>query len=515
MQESTSVFGAIDWMVIIGYFVAIMAIGFYVSRRQQDSSTFFLGGRSMPIWAVTLSVLATTLSAATFFGAPQMSFNGNLTYLIMNIGEVISAFLVAYLFIPPIFHAGTITIYGFLGKRFGKPSMMAVSAMFLFGRLLASGARHFMAGIGFSLMLYGSTQKNEMAMAVILLGFVGTLYTMSGGVRAVIWTETVQITIVVMSAFLSIYLLLKAIPVPVDQLWTALRDSNGVNKLMIVDTRFDFGLDFTIWTGIIASTFMSSATYGADHDLAQRMLTTRSAFHGGVALISSKLLGIPIVMLFLTIGLLLHVYYGRPDLMGAAAPLDVVQSTKNVYPQFLLNHLPIGVRGLAMAGLCAAAMGSFNSAINAMASTAIADLYIPWKAWRAGKEDEEWAHKHNLHAPRIAVALMGFLLTAFALVATYAYDENTETLINFALSIMAYSLAPLLGVFCTALFTKRGNTYSVLTALFLGALAVWLLQPGQIPEWCHFKLAWPWIYVAVSPFCFVLCILGGKSKAAS
>ena len=128
--------------------------------------------------------------------------------------------------------------------------------MFLLGRLLASGARLFMAAIAFAMILYGNTKTHDLILAVVLLGFIGTVYTAFGGIRAVIWTDTIQICVVVFAAVLSICVLLKAIPLPFGEIVAVLRNFDGEDKLRVVDTRFEWGLPYTIWTGVIASTFL-------------------------------------------------------------------------------------------------------------------------------------------------------------------------------------------------------------------------------------------------------------------
>ena len=508
MEQTQQVFAPIDWLVIVAYMGMMVAIGVFSSRKQEDADTFFLGGRAMPAWAVALSVLATTLSAATFIGVPQMAYGGDLTYLILNIGTMLAAFVVAFVLIPPVYKAGTVTIYGYLGKRYGQPAMAAASIMFLMGRLLASGARLFIAAIAFSLMLYGDTSPRELILAIAILGVIGTIYTTFGGIKAVIWTDTIQIVVVVFAAGLSIFLLMRAIPLPFAEILQVLRDSPDGNKLRVLDLQHNWSMNYTIWTGVIASTFVSTACYGTDYDIAQRMMTAKSPLQGGLALISACLLGIPVVCLFLFIGLLLSIFYGRPDIMGAAAPLDVITGTERVYPQFLLNHLPAGLRGVAMAGMFAAAMSSFDSAINAMAGTAVADLYMPWRRWT----NQETAPRDALVAPRLAVVFMGLLLTAFAILAAFLHAQGGQGLVNFALGIMAFALAPLLGVFMAAILTRRGNSASAIAAFIVGAAAVLLLQPYALDKWCNFKLGWPWIWVVAAPISFAVCALGAPTE---
>ena len=510
--------GAIDWCIIVFYFATMIAIGYYWSRGQRDTESYFLGKRRMPKFAVALSVLATTLSAATFVSVPALAFGEDLTYLIMNLGGLLAAFIVAGLFIPPLYRAGTVTVYGFLGIRYGKPAVIAASLMFLLGRLLASGARLFIAAIAFAFVVFGDTDTDHLLTAIIVFGLIGTLYTILGGIRAVIWTDTIQICVVVAAALLSIVLLLEAIPLPMGEILAELREFEGKDKLRLLDSRLDWNLSFTLWTGLIASTFVSTAAYSVDQDMVQRLLTARSPRAGGISLISSTIIGIPVVCLFLGIGLLLSIYYGRPDLMGPAAPLDQLEDPKAVFPQFVLNNLPAGIKGLAIAGLFAAAMSSLDSAINAMASSVVADLYLPFRErYRRFRSAADRAEKASAPRPaerdstlqisRLAVGFMGLLLIGFALLAVFLFSMGNETLISFALGVMAFTNAPLLGIFSAAIFTRRGSARSIIAALVIGCLGVLLLQPYALAVWFEFApIAWPWWWVIVSPLSFAVAV---------
>lgn len=514
-MEAGHGFSVVDWAIILAYMAGMLVIGAVVSRRQNGTEEFFLGGRTMPAWAVSLSVIASSLSAATFIGVPQMSFSGDLRYLSTYIGACLGGFVVAVFFVPPLYRAGTITIYGYLERRYGVAAKIAASALFLFGRLLASGARLFMAGIGFALMWYGGTTPGELVPVIIVLGVVGTFYTVCGGIRAVIWTDTVQITVTVIAATAAVFFLLRSIPLPVPDIVAALRTAEGGDKLLLVDTSLKLSAPYTIWAGVFAMTVVTVSTHGVDHDMLQRVMAARSPLRGGMALAGSMLLTVPVVALFLGIGLLLHIYYARPDLMGAAAPADALTDTKNVFPQYVLWHMPSGLRGLTMAGLFASAMSTFDSAINAMASCLVADIYLPWRAWRLRRDGRaETPGATHVAASRAAVALMGAGLTVFAVLAVHMQHSGNTRLIDFALGVMAFALAPLLGVFCAALFTRRGNGASMLLSTAAGVAMVLLLQPWMFPaarwEW---SVGWPWHWVIVSPVCFLICIAGKPAPA--
>jgi len=504
-------FQPIDYAVVVGYFALMIFIGHAVARRKTDAQGYFLAQRSMPIWAVALSTVATSLSIATFTGAPEAAFVGDLTYLSLNIGAFIAVFIVAFLFIPRLYRAGTVTIYGYIDQRFGEGPRIAVSAMFLIGRLLSSGARLYFAAIPVSLLLFNKTAplKSDLIIAILIVGAIGVAYTVAGGIRAVIWTDTMQIIIVMGAVLLSIFILLHKIPLPLSGVIEVLRQGDGASKLRLIDLSTDPSHRYTLWIALISGTCLNLAAYGVDHDMAQRMLTARSPWRGSISLILAQCVSVCVVSLFLIAGLLLYIFYKRPDVMGMSAPTDPVTDTKQLYPQFLLNHLPPGLVGLAMAGMFAAAQGSLDSAINAMASSAVADLYWPIRR-KMGLSVDDTSSK----SPRIAVLGMGALLIVFAVWSVYRFDSKSDTILDFALGIMAFAYSGMLGVFLTGLFTRRGNKNTVLAALFVGTLATVLMQKAIFPVWTQWLtgrkllLANLWWLPIGATLSFIVCIAG-------
>ncbi len=513
MPTTLAVFGTYDWAVLIGYMLLVVLLGTIASRRKTDAEGYFLAERSMPMFAVALSTVATALSVATFVGAPQESFGGDLTYLSQNIGGFLAIFIVAVFFVPRFYRAGTITIYGYIDQRFGEAGKIATSCMFLFGRLLASGARLFVAAIPVCLLIWQEPEPSraKLILAICIIGIVGTAYVISGGIRAVIWTDTMQITVVAGAALISIALLLHLIPLSPGEIWNVLREptlGDGHSKLRLVDFTLDMDRKFSLWTAIFAATFLNLAAYGVDHDMVQRLLTAKSPMRGSISLILSQVIGLAVVSLFLVLGLLLYVFYKRPDIMGPAAPTDALQSSIQVYPQFLLNHMPTGLAGLAMAGMFAAAQGSLDSAINAMASSAVADLYWPIRR-RLGKHVDTGSR-----TPRVAVLVMGFGLILFAVICALVYDPRQTTILEFALGVMAFAYTGMLAVFLTALFTHRGNTASVLAALAAGIIVTTLLQDRILAWWTETLLGSPktlamfWRMPIGTAISFLICICG-------
>jgi Na+/proline symporter len=290
----------------------------------------------------------------------------------------------------------------------------------------------------------------------------------------VIWTDVMQVIVLLGAALLAVGLVLHRIPMGVGEIVQTLgeaRTASGGSKLRLVNWDWDVSSPYTIWAAVIGLTMLNAAAYGADQDLVQRMLTCRSAVRGAWSVVVANLMGTCVVAVFLVLGMLLWVYYQR-------APVEGPQDTRKVLLRFMMDGMPPGLAGLMMAGLAAVAMSSLDSALNAMASTAVSDFYRPL---RPGRSD-----RHYVMVSRLAVAGWGAVLAGFACVSVWAQRGSEEGLIPYALGIMVYAYAGLLGVFLTALLTRRGTVWSVIAALAVGFVVVAALQLG--PAWLNREL---------------------------
>ncbi|MFG0275873.1 MAG: sodium:solute symporter, partial [Phycisphaerales bacterium] len=497
----------IDWLVVALYMAFVVLVGAIFARREKSGGDFFLAGRSVPMWAAAVSVLATSLSAVTFLGGPQEAYDNNLTYLSLNLGGLLAVVLVAIFFIPAYYRAQVTSVYELVGSRLGPNAERATSAMFLLGRIFASGARLYIASIPLSLIVFGDLAPAHLMGAIAIVALVATLYTVSGGIGAVIWTDAAQMLVLLTAAGACIWLLLDRIPLPAGEIVEALRASTtdtGASKLTLFDTRLDPSLPFTIWGALVGMTLFNMAAYGTDQDLVQRMLTCRSAVRGSWSLVLSNILGMAVVAVFLALGLLLYIFYARPDLMGDSAPAPV-EDSRRVFLRFILTETPIGLRGLMIAGLLAAAMSSLDSALNAMSSAAVCNFVRP----RLGRITP----KQEVRLARVFVGVFAVLLAGFACACVWLQRESDEGLLPFALGVMLYAYAGTLAVFCCALFTRRGNATTALAALATGFLAVGAMQFG--PKWID---AWPlpafalgWRMAIGFALAFAVCLLGRRT----
>lgn len=538
-------FSLADWVVLGMYLALLVGTGIWFSKREaKNTNEYFLAARRMPMWAVSVSIIATSLSAATFIGAPEQSYKGDLTYLSTNIGGIIAVLVVAYFFIPAFYRNNCTTVYELLERRFGPKSKYATSAAFMVGRLFASGARIYIGAIPLSMILFGSGVADSpryiemMMLSIAALIAAATFYTLFGGIASVIWTDVIQTAVLIVAVVAAIIVLWMKIDMPfgamIDTLQTAGPD--GSSKLTVVrsgltvvengQTRagFDPSASFTLLTAIFGFSLLNIAALGTDHDLVQRMLTCKNAVQGSRSVLWAMALGIPLVTLFLVVGLLLWVFYWRTSPVvvmnyqgGIADGESIVRDlpdSKHVFVGFILNEMPPGLRALMLAGLFAAGVGSLTSAINAMAATFIKDFYTRFAPNRG--------EKHYMTASRWAVCGWGVALGGFAVGCVFWQKASPgTTLIDLALGVMTFAYTGLLAVFATALFTRRGNTISVIAALITGFVVILLMQGWMWKLWTplvpHFgedlaalKIAFPWHMLIGTTLAFAVCCAGAK-----
>jgi solute:Na+ symporter, SSS family len=355
--------------------------------------------------------------------------------------------------------------------------------------------------------------------AIAALTLIGTFYTLIGGIRSIIWTDVLQLMVLGGTAVAAVVFLWWRIPASLPEVIEALRHplGGGGSKLTLLPLGFgrggvEWSKDFTLLTSLTGFVLLGMAAYGTDQDLAQRVLTCKSAMRGSGSAVLAILLSLPIAAMLMAAGLLLYVFYQRPDLMGAE--VNPPEESARVFVSFVLEQMPAGLRGLFLAGLFAVALGSFNSVLNAMSSTLIGDFYRPWRPDRA--------EEHYVRAGRLAMAMWGGVLGTFAVFCVFWHDATSpasQPLINFALSVMNFAYSGLLAVFLTALFTRRGSSRSVIAALVTGfvvvlALEMRLWQYGPA-AWAKFELAFPWRMCIATAMAFAVCVMGRGRRRIS
>jgi Na+/proline symporter len=471
-------FNAVDWAVIAGY-LALLVVGgwWFTPRHTGTAKDYFLAGGTVPAWLAAVSVLSATQSAATFLGGPDFGYHGDLTYLGTNLGGLLGAIFVARVLIPRFYAARVTTVYELLALRYGTLATRWTGAMFLVGRVLANGARLYLAAIAISMVVMSTVSAQGIVIAAAVLVVASFLSTFVGGLRSVLWIDLVQFVIFLGSAIAVLVFLRLSIPATNAEILHGLAHApGGVDKLRLFDLSLDPSKPFSLLAIVTGIALLYIASSGLDQDTTQRLLACRDARTGARSLYWSVFATVPVVAIFISIGLLLHVFYDRAELMGAATAVagQAFDGEKiSIFMHYILTQLPSGLRGLVTAGIVAAAVATTNSALNAMSSVLIEDFYRPWRARRRPVDEY-----HYVQAGRAGMGLIGLAMLAVAVLSFYWQHYAKLGLLEFALQVMVFAYAGLLGVYFAAVLTPRGNSMSVIASLIAGFVTVLLLQPG-------------------------------------
>jgi len=484
----------VDGVIILLYFVAITTIGLYMGRRETSLNDFALGGRRVPWWAVMASIIAAETSAATFLGAPGEGYSKkSLAYVQLVLGLIIGRFIVGHVFLKPYFAYKVYTVYDYLGVRFGPLTKGYVSALFLFMRTLASGTRLFIPSLvmvlAYRMFVAGGqvdfsqqavTTVGPYLVAIIVLTIITCLYTAVGGIKAVIWTDVIQACLMFGGALIAIGTLLhhvgglgevvRAVPqltthegyflhgfeASAVAQWQARHQLSAMGVWDYV--KMILASDYTLFSALIGATLGNMAAFGTDQDMVQRMLTAETHKKARRSLITAAFMDVPIASAFVFIGILLFAYYQQDSTYKPAATADVFGS-------YILNVMPVGIRGLVLAGIFATAMGSFSAALNALATGATNDWYLRWVRGRS--------EAHYVKAARWFTVLFAGLMIVIA--GAFAYAKVTHPdlrIIPVVLGIAGFILGPMLGVFLIGMFTeRRGSDAGNIIAISAGLLA--------------------------------------------
>ncbi|HKW91681.1 MAG TPA: sodium:solute symporter [Methylomirabilota bacterium] len=502
----------IDGGIVVFYFTAITAIGLYLGRRDRSLSDFALAGRRVPWWAVMASIIAAETSAATFLGVPGEGYTTkSFAYVQIMLGLILGRVVVGYVFLRPYYTFRVYTVYDYLGVRFGPRTKAYVSALFLFMRTLASGTRLFIPSLvmvlAYRLFVSGDqpqfgaqtvTTTEPYVIAIVALTVVTCLYTAVGGIKAVIWTDVIQACLMFSGALVAIGTLLahvgglaevvRAVPQLTTHegyflhgfepsaiaRWQA---SHHLDAMGVWDyVKLVLASDYTLFSALVGATLGNMAAFGTDQDMVQRMLTAETHQKARRSLITAAFMDLPVASAFVFIGILLFVFYEKDPTYRPAATADVFAS-------YILNVMPVGVRGFVVAGVFATAMGSFSAALNALATSATNDWYIRWVPGRS--------EVHYVRAARWFTVLFAALMVAIA--GGFAYAKVTSPdlrIIPVVLGIAGFILGPMLGVFLIGMFTAgrgsdRGNMLAIsaglLVTVLVGKLHITILN--EVAPW--------------------------------
>ena len=463
----------LDLTVVGLYFVFTLGVGLWVSRHQRSASDYFLGARDLPAWAILLSIVATETSALTVISIPGIGARGDLGFLQLTLGYLIGRIGVARWLLPGYFRGDQETAYARLESRFGVGTRRLTSLIFLVSRFLGDAVRVYASAIPLALITGWSVPT-----AIVVMGIVTMVYTWFGGFKAVVWTDVLQLSVYLAGGIGALMIAWRLGGGPE----ISLAASYGANKLRLFNFEPSLTHTYTFWSGLVGGALLSAASHGADHLIVQRLLATRSLRDARVALVGSGLMVILQFTLFLLVG----------SAIWAASLAPTTTPSDELFPSFVVNHLPTGLAGLVIAGILAAAMGTHSSAINSLASSATHDLYASW----TGRRDPA----HLLRVGRLISAAWALGLIGGALFFHISAGGGQTPVVVLALSIASVTYGPLLGTYFLAGRWPRARgrdvvgAVAVTVALMLVVVFARRLAGAPGLEWLEplGRLAWPW-----------------------
>ena len=465
-------------VLILVYLAGINVLGAWIGRGQKDARDYFLGSHAMPWWAVMGSIVATETSALTFLSIPGDAYRTGFTFLQLVFGYILGRFAVSFLLLPSYFKGELATVYALLETRFGLAARRFTSLLFMVTRVMAAAVRLAVPAIPISLIL-----GIPIWTAVVILAAATALYTILGGLKAVIWIDLIQVFVYLSGALLALAFLWTHVPGGLSGSFAA--NAAAGQPVRLLHFGFDLARPYTFWAGVLGGAFLSMASHGADQLIVQRLLACRGLKDAQKALIGSGFVILLQMSLFLSIGVMLFAFFhGKPiDPVSAAA----FHSPDEVFPTFIVRHLPGFISAYLVAGIFSAAMCSESSALNSLASALAHDVVGPLS--KKGKLEG----RSGLALGRGLTLLWTVLLALLAI--GFSRLSQSQPAVQVGLGLLSVTAGGLLGAFLLCIYARRARQADVLWAVGCSTvfmLALWLGSKGWIPFPLGQKIAWPW-----------------------
>jgi SSS family transporter len=452
----------VDYIIIVAYLVGVAAFGIISGGKQRSIQDYFAGSKNIPWWAVCFSIVAAETSALTFISIPGLAYLTNLNFLQITVGYLIGRIIVATVLLPQYSKGNLKTAYTFLETRFGGKTRSFASVIFIVTRTAADGVRLFATAIPIYLML-----NIDPMIAIVIVAIVSLAYTYTGGIKGIIWVDVIQMSIYISGALIAGIFIINHLP---DSLTATLNSPSIYDKLNIINFGFDNGLTgfltdpYTLIGGLIGGAFLSMASHGTDQLVVQRLLAIKDLKGSQKAIIGSGVIVIVQFFLFLLLGVFLYAFYGPMDL-----------KSDEIFPKFIIEVLPIGLTGIIIAALLAAAMSTLAGSMSSLSSSLMMDLYLPLT-----KKDLN--DKQKLRISRLFTLMFGFLLVLSALF----FKESSQAVVEIALSIASFTYGGLLGTFLLGIIFKNSKQEDALAGFVAGIFIMITVISLKLVAWTWF-----------------------------
>lgn len=445
-------FGTINWLVVISYFIFLILAGFYFSKREKDTENFYLGGRNVVWWAAGISTFGTGLSAITFMAIPAKAYSTDFIYFYSQIIAWVMIPVFVLYYVPFFQRARISTVYEYLEKRFNLILRLLAGAFFVLFQIFRMGIVVFLPAIALSTVTGLRTDY-----CIIIMGIISILYTVMGGIEAVIWTDVVQVIILMGGAIISLIIIISSADNGVSGFFqTALADG----KLKSFDWSWDYTVP-TVWV-ITIGRVIGHLNIMTSQDNVQRILATKDEKSANKVIYTNGACAVVSAVIFMLLGTGLYVFFkNHPHL------LDPMMSHDSVLPVFIVTALPVGISGLIIAGIFAASMSSLDSGMNSGSQVIVNDFYLRIKP--------NHSQEHYLFVGKSLTVILGIIGTATALTMAISGDKIIS-LWDIFIKIIGLFTGPIAGLFAVGIFTKRTNGNAAIVSLILSVILLYYVQ---------------------------------------
>ncbi len=466
----------VDLCVIAAYMIGVALIGAYCSRKNQTTDEYFLGGRSFSGWIIGLSMVGAAISSITFLSMPADAYKSTWMLFIPYLMMPVCALLAAYFIVPKFRRAEITSAYEFLESRFGPSIRVYGGCAYIVTQILRLSLVHYLL----ALLMHETTGLDVLTCIIAGGVFVG-IYTMMGGIDAVIWTDVIQTTVLMLGSIICLGVIIDAMPGGLDQIFAIANEHHKLSLGTIVDGKLyppNWSIDFSTKTTsmlIVTGVVFFLTEYVTAQHMIQRYCAARSLAEARKGLLYAVIVAMPTWAFYMFLGTSLFAFYQYFPTAESTAMLNGVKKAEQIVPYFIINNLPIGLVGIVISAALAAGMSSLDASINAVSTVGMVDIY---RRHIAKNRDD----KHYL---RVAKTVSGIASLFMILGAIALLELDTHTLQSTIITLTSLAGGGLLGLFLLGLLTDKGDARSVWVGIaFTLIFTLWtiLQQKGLLPE---------------------------------
>ncbi len=471
----TESFGFLNWTILGVYIIANLALGLVIGKNIKNTDEFYLGQKQTPWWAIGISVIATYVSAMTFLGAPAWAYSEGISVIALHLNYPLVIMAVIIFFFPFFYNAGVASIYEYQERRFGKRARALVSTIWMLSQTMSSAAILYATSLVLSFIT-----GVPVVWAIVIVTVIALLYTIMGGITAVIWTDVIQSVILFAGAGIIMYALLSSGDTTLSSSLTQLK---GEGKLDPLNWDFDFSEETTVWSGIIAMTLYHITVYGTNQMMVQRTLAAKNIGDAKKSYLLMGFCAFFIYLFFIVLGVLFYDFYQGREF----------ENSNTIILQFAADYGLPGLMGIIAAAVMAASMSSLDSSFNSLSTVATIDFYQKYFKKDASAE-------HYLKASRVFTLVFATIIV-FPAIGYHLFSEGS--ILEILSKVGSYFVGAQMGMFFLGFFSKQTTENGLLVGTLAGFVIVTLVAVNT-------DVAWPWYCIIGASANIVVSIIASR-----